>query len=71
MMHHSYNVDEYGLSQDGVHFGEWADVRLDNAIGLAKIIGLDITKPIRSQTAEKLKQTLRIIRSASRLATSE
>lgn len=71
MIHHSYNIDEYGLSKDDTQYGEWADVRLDNAIGLAKILGLDITKPIRSQTAEKLKQTLRIIRSASRLATSE
>jgi len=71
MMHHSHNVDEYGLSQDGIHFGEWADVRLDNAIGLAKIIGLNISQPLNSQTAEKLKKTLRVIRSAARLVTSE
>ena len=74
-MHHSYNAHEYGLilNPDGnsYSFGTWNNVRLDNVIGLAKLIGIDTSKDISVEDGESLINTLNIIRSAARKAKSE
>ena len=75
VLHHSFNADEIGLNPDGT-FGKWNDVRLDNIIGLAKIIrGNDgkllYESPLNNNRRAVLIDTLRKIRYIARTADSE
>lgn len=61
-MAHTFNARETGLQSDG-KFGEWAEFRYDNIIGIAKYLGIDVSKQLDSTAVKKLTDVLQEIRS--------
>ena len=79
MIHHSFNVDEYGVTSDG-RLGDYAEYRFDNIIGLYKFLGNKIDKDpsnprlnavLDDTVLNVLKDTVRVLRSIGRTAKSE
>jgi hypothetical protein len=54
---HTFNARETGLQSDG-KFGEWAEFRYDNIIGIAKYLGIDVSKQLDSTSIKKLTDVL-------------
>lgn len=79
MIHHSFNVDEYGVTSDK-RLGDYAEYRFDNVIGLYKFLGNKVNKDpnnshlnavLNDTVLNILKDSVRTLRSIGRTAKSE